>query len=193
VKRRAKGALTIRIIARDPGGGYSEAAAKALPDAMQVADRWRLMENASQALCRSQASDVAGSRSGSSHSPSTFQIANDGSVAMIAPPGKIIDADDHEHLDQLATQREVSHPPPIPALNTPRERTTAGASTSARGGVNSYRHAFTLNGGTLDDIPRRNLAGRPKSLIYGMDSLKKQPTASPICSKPESESRLNAD
>jgi transposase len=32
------------------GGGYGEAAAKALPDAVQVADRWHLMENASAAF-----------------------------------------------------------------------------------------------------------------------------------------------
>jgi hypothetical protein len=31
-------------------GGYGEAAAKALPDAVQVADRWHLMENASAAF-----------------------------------------------------------------------------------------------------------------------------------------------
>jgi len=40
----------IRIISRDRGGGYGEAAAKALPDAIQVADRWHLMENASAAF-----------------------------------------------------------------------------------------------------------------------------------------------
>jgi transposase len=41
---------SIRIVARDRGGGYGEAAAKALPDAEQVADRWHLMENASRAF-----------------------------------------------------------------------------------------------------------------------------------------------
>jgi transposase len=41
---------TIEIIARDRGGGYGEAAAKALPDAVQLADRWHLMENASRAF-----------------------------------------------------------------------------------------------------------------------------------------------
>lgn len=40
----------ITIIARDRGGGYGEAAAKALPNAVQVADRWHLMENASHAF-----------------------------------------------------------------------------------------------------------------------------------------------
>jgi transposase len=40
----------IRIISRDRGGGYGEAAAKALPNAIQVADRWHLMENASAAF-----------------------------------------------------------------------------------------------------------------------------------------------
>ena len=40
----------IEIVSRDRGGGYGEAAAKALPDAVQVADRWHLMENASAAF-----------------------------------------------------------------------------------------------------------------------------------------------
>src|SRR3974390_1334076 len=40
----------ITVVARDRGGGYALAAAKALPDAVQVADRWHLMENASRAF-----------------------------------------------------------------------------------------------------------------------------------------------
>ena len=40
----------IDIVSRDRGGGYGEAAAKALPEAIQVADRWHLMENASAAF-----------------------------------------------------------------------------------------------------------------------------------------------
>ncbi len=40
----------IRVVSRDRGGGYGEAAARALPDAIQVADRWHLMENASGAF-----------------------------------------------------------------------------------------------------------------------------------------------
>ena len=40
----------IGIVSRDRGGGYGEAAAKALPKAVQVADRWHLMENASAAF-----------------------------------------------------------------------------------------------------------------------------------------------
>jgi transposase len=32
----------IKIVSRDRGGGYGEAVAKALPDAIQVADRWHL-------------------------------------------------------------------------------------------------------------------------------------------------------
>ncbi len=40
----------IAIVARDRGGAYSLAATKALPQAMQVADRWHLMENASHAF-----------------------------------------------------------------------------------------------------------------------------------------------
>ena len=40
----------IAIVARDRGGSYALAAAKALPQATQVADRWHLMENASHAF-----------------------------------------------------------------------------------------------------------------------------------------------
>src|ERR1700687_5323363 len=40
----------IRVVSRDRGGGYGEAAEKALPGAVQVADRWHLMENASAAF-----------------------------------------------------------------------------------------------------------------------------------------------
>jgi transposase len=40
----------IRIVARDRGGGYGEAAARARPGAVQVADRRHLMENASAAF-----------------------------------------------------------------------------------------------------------------------------------------------
>lgn len=40
----------ITVVARDRGGGYAVAAQKALPAAMQVADRWHLMENVSHAF-----------------------------------------------------------------------------------------------------------------------------------------------
>jgi transposase len=40
----------IRVIARDRGGGYGRAATGAAPQAVQVADRWHLMENASAAF-----------------------------------------------------------------------------------------------------------------------------------------------
>lgn len=45
-----RGNPQIQIIARDRGGAYGLAVAKALPDAVQVADRWHLMENASRAF-----------------------------------------------------------------------------------------------------------------------------------------------
>ena len=40
----------ISVVARDRGGGYAVAAQRALPHAVQVADRWHLMENASSAF-----------------------------------------------------------------------------------------------------------------------------------------------
>ena len=40
----------IAILSRDRGGGYGKAATRALPHAIQVADRWHLMENASAAF-----------------------------------------------------------------------------------------------------------------------------------------------
>lgn len=40
----------IEIVSRDRGGGYGLAVTQALPHAVQVADRWHLMENASQSL-----------------------------------------------------------------------------------------------------------------------------------------------
>ena len=40
----------IAIVARDRGGAYALAAAKAVPHAVQVADCWHLMENASRAF-----------------------------------------------------------------------------------------------------------------------------------------------
>jgi transposase len=40
----------IEIVSRDRGGGYGEATARALSNAVQVADRWHLMENASAAF-----------------------------------------------------------------------------------------------------------------------------------------------
>ena len=38
----------ISVIARERGGGYALAAAKALPNAIPVADRWHLMEKERQ-------------------------------------------------------------------------------------------------------------------------------------------------
>jgi transposase len=40
----------ISIVSRDRGGGYGQAATQGAPQAVQVADRWHLMENASAAF-----------------------------------------------------------------------------------------------------------------------------------------------
>ena len=40
----------ITVVSRDRGGGYGQAASNAAPQAVQVADRWHLMENASAAF-----------------------------------------------------------------------------------------------------------------------------------------------
>ena len=40
----------VEIVARDRGGGYGLAISRGLPQAVQVADRWHLMENASRAF-----------------------------------------------------------------------------------------------------------------------------------------------
>jgi transposase len=40
----------ITVISRDRGGGYGQAATRAAPQAVQVADRWHLMENACRAV-----------------------------------------------------------------------------------------------------------------------------------------------
>lgn len=40
----------IEIVARDRNGGYGRAISQALPDAIQVADRWHLLQNASDAF-----------------------------------------------------------------------------------------------------------------------------------------------
>ncbi len=40
----------ITVISRDCGGGYGRAATRTAPQAVQVADRWHLMENASAAF-----------------------------------------------------------------------------------------------------------------------------------------------
>ncbi len=40
----------IEVVARDRGGSYGRAVSRALPDAVQVADRWHLFENSSEAF-----------------------------------------------------------------------------------------------------------------------------------------------
>lgn len=40
----------IEVVARDRNGGYADAITRALPEAVQVADRWHLLANASEAF-----------------------------------------------------------------------------------------------------------------------------------------------
>ena len=40
----------IEIVARDRDGGYGRAVSRALPNAMQVADRWHLLDNCGKAF-----------------------------------------------------------------------------------------------------------------------------------------------
>jgi transposase len=53
----------INVVSRDRGGGYGEAASKALPHAVRVADRWHLMENASAAFLDAVRKSMASIRS----------------------------------------------------------------------------------------------------------------------------------
>jgi transposase len=62
----------IVTVARDRGGAYAQAAAKALPKATQVADRWHLMENASRAFLdavRASIRPIRAAKAGSSLEP----------------------------------------------------------------------------------------------------------------------------
>jgi Transposase len=47
---RKSASLRLCVVARDRGGGYAVAAHRAFPNAIQVADRWHLMENAGGAF-----------------------------------------------------------------------------------------------------------------------------------------------
>jgi transposase len=53
----------ITSVAQDRGGGFALAANKARPNALQVADRWRLMENASAAFLAAVRKSMSGIRS----------------------------------------------------------------------------------------------------------------------------------
>jgi transposase len=48
----------IRVVARDRAGGYAGAIAAAAPMAVQVADRWHLMENASATFLQAVRSEM---------------------------------------------------------------------------------------------------------------------------------------
>lgn len=50
VRARLAEHLQIAVVSRDPGGGSGAPVTEALPDAVQVADRWHLMENAGSAF-----------------------------------------------------------------------------------------------------------------------------------------------
>jgi transposase len=46
----AEPASQIEVVARDRNGGYGGAVTRALPNAVQVADRWHLLENSGAAF-----------------------------------------------------------------------------------------------------------------------------------------------
>jgi transposase len=52
----------IAIVSRDRGGGYGQAASRAAPQAIQIADRWHLMENASGAFLQAVRQSMRGIR-----------------------------------------------------------------------------------------------------------------------------------
>ena len=60
----------IRVVARDRAGGYAGAVAAAAPQAVQVADRWHLMENASAAFIEAVRSVLGRSAARSAPAPS---------------------------------------------------------------------------------------------------------------------------
>ena len=98
----------------------------------------------------------------------------------------------HNHeVDPPPRQWQVRYMPPIPALDTTGHCPTAGAGASTSRRTDTDRHTVSINGGVLDDKPFRNKIGWAKSLIHGADSFPNHPTASSICSKCESEPKID--
>jgi transposase len=106
----------IDIVSRDRGGGYREAAARALPHVIQVADRWHPMENASAAFLdavrksmRSIRNAIGAPRSTSSCSP--------------APR-------DCNMKDTCGVQKPTTHSSSLPARAFPSKRSCAAPVTA---------------------------------------------------------------
>ncbi len=74
---------SITVIARDRGAGYKQAATEGRPEAVQVADRWHLMENASAAFLNAVRRSMHAVRKAISAGPvdpASLTAANAGSI-----------------------------------------------------------------------------------------------------------------
>jgi transposase len=78
---------SIRIVARDRASAYADAVRQALPDAVQVADRWHLIKNLSEALQRLLSRLSSRLREAANDKPAVAEDSNASSApADVGPP-----------------------------------------------------------------------------------------------------------